>query len=244
MKWLSTAVKEVVEEALARFAAGTEGYEKAPGDYVTALDLAIDVGLEGIFKQHTPGALYRSEEREAFELTKMPTWVVDPLDGTYNYLKGHPFFGVQGTYFDAGVPRSSFIHLPAQGRFIETHGQGLLVNGEQTRNKPVSPGEALVTFGDFSRSNPASHASQLAAMQQLICRVNKVRIQGASSVDFGFVAVGISDAHITYSTQPWELTSGLHLVEAAGGIVRPLSGGGRLVAGDRALADALLAVLE
>lgn len=244
MKWLSTAVRSLVEEALATHGVGAGRYEKSPGDYVTDLDLAIDDGLRALFEEQTPQALYRSEEGEPFSLTEAPTWVVDPLDGTYNFLKGHPFYGVQGTYFEKRQAKSSFLYLPAQGLFLETHGGGLLINGAKTLRSPVDPTDALVTFGDFSRSNPASHAVQLAAMERLIGRVNKIRIQGASSVDFGFVAAGISDAHITYSTRTWELSSGLHLVEAAGGVAHRLPGGGTLVAGDSALAQVLLEALQ
>lgn len=244
MKWLSTAVKSVVEEALDRYGVDPEKREKSPGDYVTTLDLAIDRGLRARFASEMPGACYRSEEGEAFTLTPAPTWVVDPLDGTFNYVKGHPFYGVQGTYFEGRRPQSSFIYLPAQSLFLETHGKGLLVNGSPYRREPVAGEQALVTFGDFSRSNPSSHERQLSMMRNLIGKVNKVRIQGASSVDFGFVAAGISDAHVSFSTRSWELESGAHLVEAAGGVVHPLPGGGVVVAADAGLARLILELAD
>ena len=88
----------------------------------------------------------------------------------------------------------------------------------------ITLSQVVVTFGDFSKSNPSSRGYQLKAMGELIEKAMRIRIQGASSVDFAFVSARKNGCHILFSKNIWELAPGLLLAEEAGCKVQRISG--------------------
>jgi myo-inositol-1(or 4)-monophosphatase len=123
-------------------------------------------------------------------------------------------------------PQVSIMYFPEFNEFhYAVKGKGYFVNGQKiTLDQQKSLKESIVSFGDFSKSNPSSRNHQLKFIEQLMDEVLKTRIQGSSSIDFSFVASGKTQAHIIFSKNLWELKPGFLLVKEAGGIVHQYDG--------------------
>jgi len=104
-------------------------------------------------------------------------------------------------------------------------GKGAYLNGTRLLSHPDRQlAQSIVTFGDFSKSNPTSRPFQIRAMQKLMAEALRVRIQGASSVDFAFLAAGRNSCHVLFSGSVWEVVPGTLMVEEAGCAMTSLSG--------------------
>jgi myo-inositol-1(or 4)-monophosphatase len=136
--------------------------------------------------------------------------------------------------------------------YYAVKGQGAFLGDMKLELDPMLPlSKAIVTFGDFSKSNPSSRGFQLKAIAAMVESAMRVRIQGASSVDFAFVASGKNGCHIIFSKNIWELAPGTMLAVEAGCKVYRLSGDrhgfsgeGLIIAGNIAILNEVVALLE
>lgn len=208
---------------------------KGKQDIVTNLDFQMERRIKEAIMKAFPEDHFIGEEENHSELTNQRTWVCDPIDGTLNFTCDIPYYGVQVALLENKLPILSIIYLPALGEmYLAESGKGMLHYHLQTKayrkvdtalshaDKTLS--EVIVSFGDFSKSNPSSRGFQLKAMEILAEKAMRVRIQGASSVDFAFVGAGKNGCHIVFSSNVWELAPGLLIAEEAGCIVGTIEG--------------------
>lgn len=226
---------------------------KGPQDLVTDLDFKMERTIKAALLEAYPGDAFIGEEENHDELGDSRTWVCDPIDGTVNFTQGIPYYGIQLALLVDRKPVFSLIHLPVLGEtFVAVKGQGAFLNGVRIQADPsMTLSRALVTFGDFSKSNPSSRGFQLKAIGALLSTALRVRIQGASSVDFAFVAAGRNNCHILFTKNIWELAPGLLLTEEAGCVTGELDGEahgfqgrGLVIAANQALLDEVLEILR
>jgi myo-inositol-1(or 4)-monophosphatase len=167
-------------------------------------------------------------------------WLVDPLDGTINYLWGVPQWSVSIAALDAGGPLVGVVHDPTRGEtFAARRGAGARLGDEPLRLEAGGPlDEALVGTGFSYR--PDTRARQAATLPAILPAVRDVRRFGSAAIDMAWVACGRLDAYFERGLNPWDWAAGRLLVTEAGGAVQDLPETGDDPAGVVAATPALI----
>ncbi len=199
--------------------------EKAPRDLVTDADLASQEAIQNSVAQVYPEHGFLGEESVDFaQLDAEYCWVVDPLDGTTNYVHEFPFFAVSVAVCHKAVPIAGAVFDPLREEsFTAAAGLGAELNGKPIGVSQTSQiNEALV-----AASMPARVMSDDADLRSLLrvspaCRA--IRRTGSAALNLAYVASGRMDAHWAHSIRPWDAAAGVLLVAEAGGVVTSSSG--------------------
>lgn len=219
---LNFAVR-IVREAAQRLL-GQEGKEKmtvsdkGSRDLVTDLDFAVENYLCDAIGKEFPEDEILAEEQAPKTVFGKRTWIIDPIDGTVNFSSGTAMFGIQMALVDGSEPVLSVIFLPETGEiYTAVKGRGAFCGEKQICcSEAVRTDHAVVTFGDFSRSLPASAAMQLRQMERLMGRIMRFRMYGASCIDFTALASGKTHGHVMYSANLWDIVPGWFLAKESG----------------------------
>jgi myo-inositol-1(or 4)-monophosphatase len=180
---LSIIVKAMREAYLAH-GSFSRVNDKAPFDQVTDADVAIEAFLLQRIREHFPKDAILSEETLSHAGIQGRTWTVDPIDGTANFAKGFPLFGIQCALFEGGAPVMSAIWLPAFDEcYTAVRGEGAYCNGERLTVLPCDPQRALVSFGDYPHSRPEDFAERVARADALYSSDKKSEIRTSREND-------------------------------------------------------------
>ncbi len=230
------------------------GYEeKHPGDLVSETDRASEELARSILLAHTPGARYLAEEsadtRSGPSDTDYLTWIVDPLDGTANFLHRFPIFAVsvaaaRGRELLAGVvliPVLDECYSAGQGLGVTLNGEPISVSEEQDLDRSL-----LATGWPFRRKEIMR--SYLTIFTRVFSASQGIRRAGAAAVDLAWTAAGRLEGFWEYGLSVWDIAAGALLVREAGGAVSDFGGGeawwtsGDIVATNGTIHEDLLAV--
>lgn len=190
-------------------------------DPFTAADLRAEATVRQRLADAHPDFGFLGEESGLTEGSdKSHIWVVDPLDGTANFLCGLPFFAVNIALARDGRVIAGVTHVPMLGEtFWAERGGGAWLNGQPIR---ISPRQGLIQamlgVGIPFAGKPR-HEQFVAEMERLTPRVTGIRRLGAGAIDMAYVACGRFDAYWEQSVSAWDMAAGVVLVEEAGGIV-------------------------
>lgn len=202
--------------------------KKGPGDFVSAADLKAEQALFEALAKARPGYSFLGEERGLIEGTdKTHRWIVDPLDGTTNFLHAIPHFAVNIALEREGVVVAAVTYNPITH---DTHwaekGKGAWLGNEKRLRVAARTrmDEALVGTGVPFIGKPG-HGQFLKELHQITQRVSGVRRFGAAALDLAWVAAGRLDAFWERGLHPWDVAAGLLLITEAGGKVTNLEGG-------------------
>jgi len=173
-------------------------------------------------------------------------WVVDPLDGTTNYIQQFPIYCVSIGCLVDGRPEFAVIDVPALGEvYTAIRGQGAFLNGKPLQvSKREVLGDCFVATGFFTEVE-SRIAEQLHLFNNLVRQVRAIRRAGAAAYDLALVARGVFDIYWERGLYPWDSAAGQLLVEEAGGVVLTYRGNpynpfrNSLVAGNPSMAKAL-----
>ena len=193
-------------------------------DMVTEIDRASEAMIIEAIRAARPGDGVLAEEGGLLESRTGVRWLVDPLDGTTNYLYGHPGFAVSiGAELD-GTAVVGVVHDPLHGEvFSAALGRGAFRNGHPIRHSGHTlPATALVATG-FAY-DPARRRRQAAVLARVIDQVRDVRRMGSASVDLCSVACGRVDAYYERGLAPWDWCAGVLIASEAGATVGRLEG--------------------
>jgi myo-inositol-1(or 4)-monophosphatase len=204
-----------------------ETHEKAPADLVTDADLASQTAIRREIALRFPHHLFLGEEQ-----TSRPqagdddyVWLVDPLDGTTNYVHGYPLYAVsvavaQGSRLQAGV-----IYDPlADELYRAERGGGAYCNDVPLHtSRAQKAGEALIAVS--LPPKVAADSPDLADLVRIIQHCQAVRRSGSAALNLAYVAQGRLDAFWATKIQPWDVAAGALLVLEAGGVVTGRDGG-------------------
>lgn len=226
--------------------------KKGPGDPFTVADTRAEETVRTLLHQAHPSYGFLGEEGGLVEgADPEHVWIVDPLDGTVNFLRGVPLFAVNIALARAGQVIAGVTYVPVMHEmFWAEAGRGAFLNGEPIRVSACSRLEdAVVAIGiPFSgKPRQGQFAHEIA---QLTPRVASVRRLGAGAVDTAYVACGRFDAFWEQSVSPWDMAAGAILVTEAGGLVTNTLGepldlfGGACLNSAPGLHTALLEVLK
>lgn len=212
-------------------------------DLVSDSDRDAEALVLGMIAAERPGDAVLAEEGGGGSGRTGITWLVDPLDGTINYLWGVPQWSVSIAARDGEGGLVGVVHDPCRGEtFTAARGGGARL-GEVTiavrRGAPLA--EALVATGFSYRAQERSR--QAERLLRVLPAVRDVRRLGSAALDLAWVAAGRFDGYFETGLNPWDRAAGELLVSEAGGVVRELPGAG-LVAAEPGLVDALRALVD
>jgi myo-inositol-1(or 4)-monophosphatase len=221
--------------------------KSSPTDPVTEADLAAERLIRERIGAARPGDAVLGEEggepRPAEAGDGTVRWIVDPLDGTTNFLYGIPLWCVSVACEDADGPLAGVVHDPVRGEtFAAARGGRATVNDEPVEASDADDAaHALVATG-FGYT-PERRAAQAAVVARVLPRVRDIRRGGAAALDLAWTACGRFDAYWERGVRPWDVAAGALVCERAGLVVRRLEAAGDLPDGLLAAPPALLGPL-
>ncbi len=221
---------------------------KAPADFVSAADLKAEQVLFEALTKGRPGYGFLGEERGLVEGTdKTHTWIVDPLDGTTNFLHAIPHFAINIALEREGAVVAAVTYNPVTNElFWAEKGKGAFVNDKRLRVAARQKLDETVLATGIPFLGHGQHAKFLKELHQVSQRVAGVRRFGSAALDLAWVAAGRYDGYWERDLQPWDVAAGILLVTEAGGKVTDADGdadmlrGGSIVAGNLEIHPLLL----
>lgn len=207
-----------------------QGRDKGHRDFVSEVDLeAQRVVLAMILDRHPRHRILAEEEdgtpRDGGGDPGEPCWIVDPLDGTTNFLHGHPMFCASVGVVMDGVPVAGAVTSAATGeRWWAARGAGAFRNGELIRVSGVEdPGLALVGTG-FPFKTPDLVPEYLESFGRVLLNSSGIRRGGSAAMDLCYLAQGSLDSFWEMSLSPWDIAAGLCILAEAGGVHTRIDG--------------------
>lgn len=187
-------------------------------DVVTEMDIASEKMITGFLADQRPDDGFLGEEGASVEGTSGVQWVIDPIDGTVNYLYGRPAWAVSIAARKDGETVAGVVHAPMRGEtYSAALGQGAYMDDEQVHARTAPPFEqALVGTGFGYIVERRIH--QAAVVGQLIPRVRDIRRGGSAAIDLCDVAVGRLDAYYERGLNPWDFAAGELIAREAGAL--------------------------
>ncbi|WP_374573249.1 inositol monophosphatase family protein [Phenylobacterium sp.] len=201
--------------------------KKGAADFVSAADLKAEQVIFEALQKARPGYGFLGEERGMIEGTdKTHTWIVDPLDGTTNFLHAIPHFAVNIALQREGVTVAAVTYNPITNElFWAEKGKGCFVNDKRLRVAARQRMDEAVLATGIPFLGHGQHARFLKELHQISQRVAGVRRFGSAALDLAFVAAGRFDGFWERDLSPWDLAAGVLLVTEAGGKVTDADGG-------------------
>jgi myo-inositol-1(or 4)-monophosphatase len=199
---------------------------KGAADYVSAADLKAEQTIFEELTRARPGYGFLGEERGLIEGTdKTHTWIVDPLDGTTNFLHAMPHFAVNIALQREGQIVAAVTFNPANADlFWAERGKGAYLNDRRLRVAARTRFEEAVFATGIPFLGHGQHGRFLKELHQVSQRVSGVRRFGAAALDLAWVAAGRFDGFWERDLSPWDIAAGILLVIEAGGVVTDADG--------------------
>ncbi|MCS6802527.1 MAG: inositol monophosphatase family protein [Chloroflexota bacterium] len=194
-------------------------------DLVSEADLTAERTIVEIIRRHAPRHVIVAEEGAGGGDDDTHRWYIDPLDGTTNYLHGHPFFAVSIAYARRGELVAAVVHAPALGEvFAAERGAGATLNGRQIAVSSTPDLSSAMLATGFAYTLPERLAN-VSLWRAFLERALALRRDGAAAIDLAYVAAGRFDGYWEWPLNAWDVAAGLLLVEEAGGVVTNYRGG-------------------
>ena len=204
--------------------------EKDRMDYASEVDgLAEEAVIKELRRAYPEYAVLGEEgglqKGRGAPLPSRPTWVIDPLDGTSNYLHGWPHWCVSIALVENGEPQHGVVFDPLRNElFTATRGAGAQLNERRIRvgERKDLAGAMLIT--GFPPRERARAGAQLECVRELLRDAEDIRRTGSAALDLAYVACGRADAYFEAGLKSWDLAAGVLLVREAGGRVSDYRG--------------------
>lgn len=241
---LVAVAAEILDQAAEPFITGhraVSAVQKKGNDFATEVDLALERQVVAALEAAT-GIGVHGEEFGGADLESPLVWVLDPIDGTFNYAAGSPMAAMLLGLLRDGQPVAGLTWLPFTGqRFTAVQDGPVHLNGvAQPGLGPAHLSDSVLGIGTFNVGWKGRYPGRyrLAVFTELTRICGKMRMHGSTGIDMAFVAGGILGAAISFGHHIWDHAAGVALVRAAGGIVTDLAGDPWTVSSRSALAAA------
>jgi len=228
------------------YGASSPSREKAPGDWVSDVDVASEATIRGVLERVAPGIAFFGEETGG-DLARVG-WLVDPLDGTANFLHRFPAVGVSVALVEDGTPVVGVVHAPLLAEtYAARRGGGASRDGEPLLISSRPPEQAICATGFPFRAKANRLPSYFPVFEAALREFEDLRRAGSASLDLTWTASGTFDGYFEQALGPWDVAAGGLLVREAGGVVTDWEGdehawirSGDIIAGPPAVHDRLL----
>jgi myo-inositol-1(or 4)-monophosphatase len=209
----------------ASFGAAENVHEKAPGDWVSDVDTGSERAIRESLTTAFPDIPVFGEE-EGGERAELG-WLVDPLDGTANFLHGFPVVGVSIALVRDGVPIVGVVHAPLLGStYTAQLGRGAYRDGTRLNVSTRDVAQSIVATG-FPFRHKELVEPYLGVFGTAFETFEDLRRAGAASLDLAWTAAGVFDGYFELALGPWDVAAGALLVREAGGLVTDWNGDDR-----------------
>jgi myo-inositol-1(or 4)-monophosphatase len=230
LEGLVTTAAAILDGVSGQFIAGhraDSAVQKKGNDFATEVDLAIE--REVVDKLvATTGIDVHGEEYGGADIDSPLVWVLDPIDGTFNYAAGLPTAAILLGLLRDGEPVAGLTWLPfTDQRYTAVIGQPLYANGvAQPMLVRSVLAECVVGVGTFNIDSRGRFPGRyrVALLEQLSRQCNRMRMHGATGVDLAYTAAGVLGGAISFGHHIWDHAAGVALIRAAGGVVTDLTG--------------------
>lgn len=220
--------------------------EKQQLDFVSEVDKLAEAEIIKELRRAYPDHSILAEESGLTGKGPMQ-WVIDPLDGTHNYLRGIPHFCVSIALLDRGIPVHAVVFDPLRDElYTASKGDGAFINDRRMRvSKRENLGGAMIGTG-FPFRQREHLTAQLDMTRAILGQAEDIRRSGSAALDLAYVAAGRYDGYFEIGLKPWDLAAGVLLVHEAGGRYCDFAGrdgipaSGNLIAGNLNVAKALV----
>jgi myo-inositol-1(or 4)-monophosphatase len=195
--------------------------EKERADLVTAVDEASERAVIARIRAHFPGDGIVAEETAAAALDAGRRWIIDPIDGTNNFVHGYPFTCVSIAFADDEGLAAGVVHAPLLGEvFHAVRGGGAFLNDAPIRVSPTdTPRRALLATGFPFKAGKGKLEPYFRLVADVMADAQDVRRAGSAALDLAYVAAGRVEGYFELGLSPWDVAAGALLVAEAGGRV-------------------------
>ncbi len=201
--------------------------QKQVNDFVTEVDHASEAAIIDILLGAYPGHAVLGEEsgRSRGAKNSEYLWIIDPLDGTTNFIHGFPVYCVSIALSVRGKIEQAVVYDPTRNDlFTATRGRGAFLNDRRIRvSKRTQLAQSLISTG-FPFRKGDNFQAYLAMMGEIMQRTAGLRRPGAAALDLAYVAAGYTDGFFETGLQPWDIAAGSLLVTEAGGLIGNFTG--------------------
>ena len=203
--------------------------EKTRNDFVTEVDRAAEKEIIYQLRRAYPDHSIRGEETGLSEGENPDyEWIIDPLDGTTNFIHGIPHFAISIACLHKGKLAHGVVYDPVKREeFTASAGRGAMLNGKRLRvaSRRTFDGALIGTGIPFSGLALENMQPYLACLQEIASQTAGIRRPGSAALDLAYVAAGRFDGFWEMNLQPWDIAAGILLVKEAGGLVSDFKGG-------------------
>ncbi len=223
---------------------------KGKNDFVTEVDKnAEEIIISTIQKSYPDHAFLAEESGQRGESDYL--WVIDPLDGTTNFLHSFPHFAVSIALKQKGILNQAVVYDPLkQELFTATKGKGAQLNNRKIRVSSKKELDGALLGTGFPYSDEKAMLKFIESYKALFPKVAGIRRAGVASLDLAYVASGRLDGFWEFNLKPWDIAAGVLLIQEAGGISAELSGGldylesGNIISANPKLLKAMLKIVS
>lgn len=208
---------------------------KGKNDLLTKADVASEEIIKETIKKYFPNDLFLAEESSAaWEISDTRTWIIDPIDGTTNFVHGFPTYCISIALYENKEPVVGLILEAAKGEmFTAVKGHGAFLNGRPIKVSAINePKHSLLGTG-FPYRDLGIVDDYLQLFKVFMQETQGLRRPGSAAYDLACVAAGRFDAFYEYGLSPWDVAAGILIVQEAGGIITDWKGGSDYLFGQR-----------
>lgn len=197
---------------------------KSANDFVSEVDRAAEQAIiEAVHKAYPEHAILGEESGKIGD--NDITWIIDPLDGTTNFLKGIPHYCVSIAVMNQGKIEHGVIYDPVrQDLFTASRGQGAALNGRRLRVTQAKSLENTILATGFPFKARQHHESYFAVLSDVFKTCGDIRRGGSAALDLAYTAAGKVDGYWEIGIKLWDIAAGALMVQEAGGLVGDFSG--------------------
>ena len=199
--------------------------QKQPGDVVSDIDREAEALIRDVLLKHFPDHQFMGEENGGFLHDDAPTWVVDPLDGTANYLRGYPQYAVSIALVEEGEPVLGVVFDPCRNEFFGAiRGRGAVLNGHLIRCAAPRPAITAMVATVFPKPTSPRMPQYMGELSRVLQSFGGVRRSGSMTLEMAYLAAGRIDAFWEHDMGAGDAAAGVVLLRESGAVVHARDG--------------------